>query len=261
MKSFPLYNPKNNKNDFNLFYINANISNNEILILIAEPLSEYENLSIEPHKKLYQHFIILFQSYYFNYDDKICNKISNFLFNRNAKMTLHLAFDIKSIYQDDLKYVGFFGDPEKKELAILDINKSRVKYKFKVKFKNNKDNNFTIDLNKIIDKNINIILKNICIKNDKNFDILIEEPYNIIFNYLRTFYNKSYIILLNGGKNDKIKSIISTEEKTEIKDYLFSYINKKENEKKFDLIISEMNPYLENHDSGNPKNKILKEKI
>ena len=97
-----------------------------------------------------------------------------------------------------------------------------------------------IATNNIIDKKIQIIIDEIAFKNTKVTDILIEEPFNIIYSYINNKYNKSNIVLLNGNKNndnDIIKNIITTIETKEIKEYLLEFLNKK-SELKFDLIIS-----------------------
>ena len=109
----------------------------------------------------------------------------------------------------------------------------------------------------IIDKKIQIIIVEIAFKNTKVTDILIEEPFNIIYSYINNKYNKSNIVLLNGNKNndnDIIKNIITTIETKEIKEYLLEFLNKK-SELKFDLIISSNNLYLENE--NNVKHKFL----
>ena len=82
----------------------------------------------------------------------------------------------------------------------------------------------------IIDKKIQIIIDEIAFKNTKVTDILIEEPFNIIYSYINNKYNKSNIVLLNGNKNndnDIIKNIITTIETKEIKEYLLEFLNKK----------------------------------
>ena len=87
-----------------------------------------------------------------------------------------------------------------------------------------------IATNNIIDKKIQIIIDEIAFKNTKVTDILIEEPFNIIYSYINNKYNKSNIVLLNGNKNndnDIIKNIITTIETKEIKEYLLEFLNKK----------------------------------
>jgi hypothetical protein len=147
----------------------------------------------------------------------------------------------------------FFNNNENSDVAIIDKTKSRVQFKFKLDNMTNKDGiNYSINQNNVIDKKIEIIFKGINIHHESN-DILIEEPFNIIFEYLNKKYNKSNFLLLNGNKDGNILNIqkkISTIKINAINQYLLKYLNN-EKDSKFDLIISANNLYYENEESVN----------
>lgn len=99
--------------------------------------------------------------------------------------------------------------------------------------------NYKINIDNIIDKNIRILMNNLRIINNKNFIILIDEPFDIINKYISSSYKKSKITLISKEKNEIFKNKISTFEEKEISTDIITYFEMKGNEnKKFNLIIS-----------------------
>ena len=92
-KNFPLYNPLTDKNDFLLSIITTKVKNNDILVFIVNPFIEYEQLNLDAHITLYNHIILLFQSYFFEYDDTIIKNICRYLFNGKTGLILYLNKD------------------------------------------------------------------------------------------------------------------------------------------------------------------------
>ena len=246
---FPLYDPFIEKNHYFLSIIKTKaVKNEEIAVIVCGPLIDYEDLLLQIYENDYKYIMILFQSYYFEYNKSICNYISHFYFKKDADFTIQIPEMMETIYNSEMIYLTFFGDPSKNNVAIIDKIKARVLFKMNVKINSNNNNKkYTIDTNKIIDKNIKILFEKVNLKNSKDNDILIEEPYNIIYLYLINKYNISNVILLNPEKNEdnqNIQSIISTNENKSINEYLLQYLKNKK-DVKYDLIISGNNQYLE----------------
>jgi len=255
---FPLYNPIEDRNHYFFSIITTSSLKEEIVALICKPLIDFEDLSLQMYKEQYKYIIILFQSYYFEIREDICNIISKFYFKKNAEFIIPLPEIQKIIFENEKKLLTFFGDASKKNVAIIDKLNNRIPHKFRVVVEKNNNNNYPIDLKNIIDKKINIIFENIKIKNKETTKILIEEQYNLIYTYFHFKYDKSNIVLLNAIKNEgeqDIRKIITTNEITGINQYLFEYMNQNPNEL-FDLIISVENVFFEKESSV--KHKFLK---
>ena len=258
LEYFPLYNPLTNKNTCFLSIREMKVKNEDIVIMVCTSLFDYENLSLVAVENCFKYLIIIFCMDEFNCDDNFCNNISQFYFNKNPDLIIGLKENKKVIFENELKCLRFFNNNEKSDVAIIDKTKSRVQFKFKLDNMTNKDGiNYTINQNNIIDKKIEIIFKEINMHHESN-DILIEEPFNIIFEYLNKKYNKSNFVLLNGNKDENILNIqkkISTIKINAVNQYLLQYLNN-EKDSKFDLIVSANNLYCENEESV--KHKFLK---
>ena len=264
LKNFPLYDPFIEKNHYFLSIIKTKAEKNgEIVVIVCGPLIDYEDLLLQLYENNYKYIIILFQSYYFEYDETVCNKVSLFYFKKKADFTIQISEMMESIYDSETIYLTFFGEPSKNNVAIIDKINARVLFKFKVKKNsNNTGKIYVLDENNIIDHNIKALFEKVNLKNNKDNDILIEEPFNIIYSYLINKYDKSNVVLLNPDKsedNQNIQKIISTNGNECINEYLLQFLNNKNN-MKYNLIISTNNQYLE--DEKKMKHKFLnKEKL
>ena len=254
LEYFPIYDPVNEINQYFLTTKTTDYTKEDILVLFCSSFLDFEDLSLDDYNN-YKYILILFQSYDFNYDKNIGDYISRFYFKKEPDFIQKIPDNLNTISESESYCLISFGKSSNNNIAILDKQKSRIQFKFiGKKISNSK---YMIATNNIIDKKIQIIIDEIAFKNTKVTDILIEEPFNIIYSYINNKYNKSNIVLLNGNKNndnDIIKNIITTIETKEIKEYLLEFLNKK-SELKFDLIISSNNLYLENE--NNVKHKFL----
>ena len=254
LEYFPIYDPVNEINQYFLTTKTTDYTKEDILVLFCSSFLGLEDLSLDDYNN-YKYILILFQSYDFNYDENIGDYISRFYFKKEPDFIQKIPDNLNIISESESYCLISFGKSSNNNIAILDKQKSRIQFKFiGKKISNSK---YMIATDNIIDKKIQIIIVEIAFKNTKVTDILIEEPFNIIYSYINNKYNKSNIVLLNGNKNndnDIIKNIITTIETKEIKEYLLEFLNKK-SELKFDLIISSNNLYLENE--NNVKHKFL----
>ena len=254
LEYFPIYDPVNEINQYFLTIKTTDYTKEDILVLFCSSFLDFEDLSLDDYNN-YKYILILFQSYDFNYDKNIGDYISRFYFKKEPDFIQKIPDNLNTISESESYCLISFGKSSNNNIAILDKQKSRIQFKFiGKKISNSK---YVIATDNIIDKKIQIIIVEIAFKNTKVTDILIEEPFNIIYSYINNKYNKSNIVLLNGNKNndnDIIKNIITTIETKEIKEYLLEFLNKK-SELKFDLIISSNNLYLENE--NNVKHKFL----
>ena len=259
LDNFPIYNPIIGINQYFFSIKTTDCQNDDILALTCSTLLDYEDLTLDNYGYNYKYIIILFQSYDFNFDENICNIVSKFYFKKEPDLIFPIPDNQKEILDDEGKYLTFFGKSSNNNVALIDKQKGRVQFKFRVKnISTTGKEKYIIDIKNIIDKNIKTILDKIILQNKKDIDILIEESFNIIYSYINNEYNISNIVLLNGDSNEifhKIKTIITTNEQKEIKEYLLEFLNNKK-DSKFDLIISTNNLYLEDENSA--KHKFLK---
>ena len=89
-------------------------------------------------------------------------------------------------------------------------------------------------------------MENVKFQNNKNFNLLIDEPFNIIYKYIFALKKNCKITLLS-NENQEIKKKISSQEKSEINDNIISYLNKNKEEKFNVIILAKTN---ENHEIG-----------
>ena len=89
-------------------------------------------------------------------------------------------------------------------------------------------------------------MENVKFQNNKNFNLLIDEPFNIIYKYIFALKKNCKITLLS-NENQEIKKKISSQEKSEINDNIISYLNKNKEEKFNVIILANTN---ENHEIG-----------
>ena len=256
LEYFPIYEPSLGNNHFFLTMKTSSCKNENFVILICAPLIDYEDLILDFYESSYKYIIILFQAYYFEYNENISDAVSQFFFKKNADFTVKIPENMEEINDGKDQYLASFIDPSKNKLAIIDKNKARVLFKFKANKIENKK--YKIEVKNVIDKKIKIMTEKINQKNDKFNDILIEEQFNIIYSYLNDKYKESNIILLNGNKNEEnenIRKIISTSEIQGNNNYLLEFLNNNK-DSKFDLIISCNSLYLE--DENKIKHKFLK---
>ena len=251
LDDFPIYDPLNEKSDIYLYLRKTNCKNGEIIVLIIDPLCEFENLKIQIYENNYTYLIFLFQGYYFDFPEKNCGLFSENFYQKEKCSSIIISDDVSSIIEKNNIYLGFYGDVNKYYATIINEKNARVLFKFKLIRKNVSDNieleNYEINVKNIIDKNIRIILDNVRLINNNNFNILIEEPFNIINKYISSNYKNSKTTLISKEKNEIFKNKISTIEEKEINDDISSYFDKKENEnKKFSVIISVYSPIFEN---------------
>ena len=251
LDDFPIYDPLNAKSDIYLYIRKTDCKSGEIMVLIIDPLYEFENLKIQIYESSYTYLIFLFQGYYFDFPQKNVELFSKYFYNKEECTSIIISNNVSNIIEKNNIYLGFYGDVNKYNAAIIDETSERVLFKFKLIKRNESDNiqieNYKININNIIDKNIKIVMDNVGIINNKNFIILIDEPFNIIYKYISSSYKNSKITLISKERNEIFKKKISTFEENEINTDIISYFERKENEKKkFNLIISIYSPIFEN---------------
>ena len=248
---FPLYNPLTNGTDFYITIKVTEQKNEKLLIMTVDPIYEYDDLFLDFEKE-YRYILIIYKTHYIKVEEDTLEKISNFFFKelKYETETGEIQDDEKIIFENSSKSIKLY--EEKYKAFILDKNEQRLQCQFKGIMDKK---TFRIDINEITDKNILNIIKAIPkFRNDKKINVLIEEPFNIIYKYLKSIYNNGNFVLLSDEKNNEIKEFISTKESNEINNInLFSYIISQKNKEYFDIIILENNCFPDNKNDIIPK--------
>ena len=254
IEKYPLYNPETDGCDYYLTIINTNGPQKNILVYIVDPIYEYEDYKFESDKN-YLYIFIIHKTYYFNFEKNIIKNIIYFfdLSNNLTYLDIHIVDNEKVIYDDENKCVKLY--KEKNKAFILDKNTGKVQYKYKVK------NNDIFDETIIIDNNIINIMEAVSkLKKNNEVSILLEEPFNIIYSYIKNKYKNSKIVLLNDLKNEKINNFLNTTVDNKTISNINSYINTLK-DKRFDLIILENNDFPNNNNNDViPKISFFEEK-
>jgi hypothetical protein len=239
---FQIYDPIKGKSDLFVYKRNTNCENEKIHIFMVEPLIKLENIKLGIYEKSYEYLLFLFQGRYFDFKEENYKLFSKYFYGKEEYDQLDLQFDISIITKENDIYLCIFGEVKKLKAAIIEEKTGIVLFKFKLARKGESDKideeNYRMDINEIIDQNIKIIFDNVTIINNKNFNILIDEPFNIIKQYFSLKHKKAKITSLSKSNNQNIKNRIDTNDKKEINTDICSYLNENEKEnKKFDLII------------------------
>ena len=253
---FPIYNPLTNRNDFYLD-IHETDSNNDIMnkavFLVIEPLNEPEDLKLNFYENSYKYIILLYKTYFFEIPDEtkeknFLNKLYKFIF-QNEEYDYEF-FNIRNdiINLEEISSKKLCRIKGENILFIENKDKNTIDLKFKVKDINS-EQNFMINTDSIIDKNIKCLIDSIHFKKNKKINVLIEQSCNALYKYLVNIYKNGDFILLNNNIYEKdindLKKSITTYEKNEINSNIISYIGQN-NDKKFDLIIIENSFYIYN---------------
>ena len=249
LKYFPIYNPLTNRNDFYLNIHETDSNNdviNKVVFLVIDPLYEPEDLKLNFYENSYKYIIFLYKTYFFEILDETTEKIFldklyNFIFQNeeNDYEFFNIKCDIIDIKEISSKKLCRIKDENL--LIIKNKDKDTIDLKFKVKDINS-EQNFMINTDSIIDKNIKCIIDSIPFRKNKKINVLIEQSCNALYKYLVNIYKNGDFILLNNNTYEKdiivLKNSISTYEKSELTSNLISYFDQN-NDKKFDLIIIE----------------------
>ena len=247
LEYYPLYEPVDARCYCYLTIKSNYCKGGNIALLVADPIFDIEDLNLQIYENDYKYILIIFLDYYLDLDEQNGKLFSKYFFNTEEFLFIHLKLEYTSIIEENNNNLLLFDDINK--LKAMIINDGRILFKFKLIAKQ-KDNdvakeNYEINVDNIIDKNIKIIMDNVKLKDNKNFKLLIYEPFNIIYSYIISKNKNCKIILLNEKKSQEIKRKISTQVKNEVNDNIISYLLKNENEK-FDVII-----LVNNDEKGN----------
>ena len=242
--NYPLYNPLTDGTDFYITIIEREKEKKNLMIICVDPVYEFKDL--EPiYDEDYKYILIVYKTHYFNVENSVLVNISNFFFKELDYSIIEVQDDEKIIYENNSKYIKLY--EEKAKAFILDKKEQRIQSRFKAIIEGK---NIKIDKKSIIDKNILNIIKSMPnFPKGQKINILIDEPFNIIYTYLNSIYKNANFVLLNDENNNEIKEFISTREKNEIKNVnIFSYFFSNK-EKYFNVIILENNcfPDHQNH--------------
>ena len=241
LEDFPIYEPITEKSDLYIDIRKTDCKNGKIIALIVESFYNIEDLNLGIYENSYTYIILLYQGYFFDFPKEKCQLYSKYFLKNENSETIILSPGISSVMEENNIYLGIFDDVDKCKAVLIDEKNFFILFKFKLLRKNESDNieieNYKLNTNNIIDKNIKIIMEKLKFTNNKNFNVLIDEPFNIINNYVKSNYKKLKITLLSKENNKNIKSKISTTENNEINGNILSYLINNENDT-FNIIIS-----------------------
>lgn len=172
----------------------------DIAIFIADQFFE-DVLKPNFEESSYSYILILFHLFFLTLDEEKCKILCNYFFSTENFKIYNLTYEYISIIQENNKYLMLLDEKEMNALIAYEEN-GRVQFKFKLKRKNESDNmqkeNYEINVDNIIDKKIKIIMDKVKFSNIKDFNTLIDEPFNIIYKYI-----------ISKSKNCKITLLLS----------------------------------------------------
>ena len=259
LEYYPIYNPITDKCDSFLSIEKTNdLQATHNLVLIVEPIYEYGDLNFEFEKK-YKYRFIVFKNHNFSYDSKIIENIPvNFTFGKDIQIDCYSVGEGYNIYENEYKYIKVKVGTD--VANIFDKKEERLQYKYLI------DKNLKFDKELIFDGKIEYIMDKISkisesIKKNK-LNILIEEPFNLIYTYIKAKNIKCDIVLLNNSQNKEINEFLTTNIDTKNTDTnLYSYLNTIEENQYFDFIILQNNSFPDEDNDVIPKNLFLEDKI
>ena len=258
--NFCAYNPETNGCDY--FITIKKIEERqygETLILVLDSIFYgYENLAFDYDNEKYKYHLIIYKNYDFNYiSDEIIQSIPYYFDSlRNLFCTrINIEDQGEIIYDDEYKYIKIYS--ENNIACIFDKKEKRFQCKYKYK------DNYTFDKDTIIDEKINSIIAVISefYEKDEKITILIEEPFNFIYTYIKENYKNSNLILINNSENEKIINFLSTKTETKKVDVnIYSYLDTLKEDQRFDLIILQDNHFPNKDIDIIPKTLFVKNK-
>ena len=208
IKDYPLYDPISDGTYYDIYLTikeNQNISN-DIAVILINPFIEYELLNLKIYENNYKYIIIIDSFFTYainNSDDNNTNNdtkdtndnnnnplsiknICEFFFGNKTFMCFPIPCKFNIIYE--VKQIGIAEDEENKIWAICNEEKIFFKLKFNQIENSSKK---IVDFTNLYDKKIILLFKIIqTSKNNENINILIQEPFNIIYNFLLNKYKK-----------------------------------------------------------------------
>ena len=222
---YPIYNPITDKCDSFLSIKKTNdfqATNN--LILIIDPIYEYGDLNIDSsYEKKYKYLFIVFKNHNFLYDLKIIQNIPyHFTFGENIPIDCFCFSDGRKdiIYENIYKYIKVKVNTD--VANIFDKKEERLQYKYLI----DKNKKFDKEEITIIDEKIEYIMNEISKLKKNKLNILIEEPFNLIYTYIKAENINCDIVLLNNSQNIEINEFLTTNIDTKNIDInLYSYLN------------------------------------
>ena len=257
---FPIYNPLTDNCDYFLTIVKTNDTQaKKNIILIVEPIFEYNDL-IFKYKDKYKYYFFLLKRYDFKFEEKILQNIPlHFLFGEKIVYDYFKQGEGKVLYEDEYKCIKLKNG---KDIAcIFDKKGGRLLYKYYIE----KNNSF--DKNKIIDDKIEPIIELITkisqLDKTQNLNILIEEPFNLIYSYIKSNNIKCDIVLLNNNyQNKNINKFLTTNIETKFHDIsIDSYFDTLEEKKYFDFIILHDISFPDENSDVIPKNLFYDDKL
>ena len=249
LDNFLIYNPVTDGCDLYITIQKTNDINNNLLVYVVDPIYDYEDFADSiKEQEGFKYILILYKTYKFTYKEDDVKKLAYYFNFLNQ-----LPYQLCEI-SDDEPIVKEFEDiiikknQEKNIAYIVDKKEGRLIYKYHTK------NIDKVDENSIIDKNIEVIMKSLLkFEKRKEIKLLIEEPFNLIYTYIKAKYKKWKLVLLNDKNNDNICEYISTYTKTKINNSnIYSYINSLKDER-FDAIILFNNSFPDENNDIIPK--------
>ena len=255
--NFPIYNPVTDGCDYYLKIEKPKKQgeDNILLILIVDHIYEYEDVPFERYEGKYKYFFILFKINYFQPEYDQAEKIPFFFqLSDGMKTALYHVNDVpKTIYEDDYKYII---DKKTQNVAcIIDKISERIQFQYLIV-------NDKFFKEEAIDLNIKNIMQELSkFDQSKNLKILIEEPFNLIYTYIKEKYKNCNIVLINNSENDKINNFLSTKVETKyVNTNIYSYLNEVKDDDYYDIIILQNNCFPDEQTDIIPKTLFQKGK-
>ena len=255
--NFPIYNPIRNECDY---YLTVKIpekqgKDNKCLIIVIDPIYELRDVQLEKYEGQYKYYIILFKINYFKCVLEQVRKMLNFFqFLNGMNPDLCHVNDVPiTIYEDDYKYIV---DKKTQNVAcIFDKISERIQFQYLIV-----DDRFYKE--EAIDVNILNIMRELSeMDQSKNIKILIEEPFNLIYTYIKEKYKNCNIVLINNSENDKINNFLSTKVETKyVNTNIYSYLNEVKDDDYYDFIILQNNCFPDEQTDIIPKTLFQKGK-
>ena len=248
---FPFYNAIEENCYFYLTKKTTDYKNGKIAILIADPNIDLEDIiKFNFYENNYNYILIIFYVYFNGLKIENYKSLCNcFVKNTEKFITYNLTPDYIMIIKEKSNVLVLLSEENMKAM-IASEEDGRIQFKLRLIRKKENDNiekeNYIINVYNVIDKKIKIIMENVKFIDNKNFNLLINEPFNIIYKYIFENNKKCKITLLSNG-NQEIKAKISSQEKSEINDNIISYLSKNKEEKYNVIILANT---VENHEMG-----------
>ena len=238
LTNFPIYNPITNGYDSSInIQKTSETGSDKCLVIIVDSVYEYKSLNFN-FKEKYKYYLIVFKNY-----DSICYSediILNMQYHFSYLKKLFSSCILieengKKDYEDEYKYVKIY--PDSKIACIFDKSEKKLQFKYKI------NENKKINKELIIDQKIGYIMKIISeAAKLKKLSILIEEPFNFIYTYIKAKQIDCNLFLINNSGKEQIIDYLSTKAETKNVDInIYSYLDKCKKDL-FDFII-----LLDNH--------------